>query len=420
MMSIDDWVKSVNGPDFVYGQLDSYDINPTPIGIGGFSKVFEVTKKSKKYAMKIPSDIEIDNDETMSLDRDSQNDFGKEARNWALISVKVPGDVIRLIDYNVDPFPWMVMELAEGSFKESIELNRATLDDFIQILHSLNNIHNAGIVHRDIKPENILNVNGKWKFSDFGLSKVMNSVSHSTVGIKGTPHYMAPEQVSKTKYGEIDTRTDIWQMGIMLYELLTHNLPYPSSDFAELCANIIGDGPDYEDAPADFIPILKKALAPQKDDRYATANDFANDISSIIMVQSELSDSKVKTEQNIYFDKNSADSEDNITALIRSAKKGDAKSQCELAYMYEIGDTIDMNMDKAIQWYTRAAENGSNVACFNLGIMYAQGRNVEKNLYKAEELLASAAKTMPEAKKALKSLERQLTKMEKKVKKKKR
>lgn len=275
-MEIDDWVEEVNGPKNKFGDFSNYRIDPNPIGSGGFSKVYRVQRDGRYYAMKIPTSIQVEDTNTIKIEPSSIAEFKTEARNWALASKNVPDSVIQLIDYNTEPFPWMVMELAEESYKDRLVERKGTVQDIIDILKGLDKVHSAGLIHRDLKPENILRVKNQWKLTDFGLSKVMNSISISTSGIKGTPQYLAPEQISKKMFGNIDQRTDIWQVGILLYETLTGKLPYPTVDFAELGMIIISDGPDLKSAPDRFVPILSKALCKDKEGRYQTAAEFAN------------------------------------------------------------------------------------------------------------------------------------------------
>ena len=278
----DEWVDSIKNPELNNGIFSLYEFDMKPIGIGGFSKVYKVRKNGRAFAMKIPSFIQMNDDVTVRIDSSVLANFKNEAINWSLISEKAPDSVVRLIDFNVDPFPWMVMELAEGSLKDYIISEEASVKDVIEALDCLENVHSAGIIHRDIKPENILKVNGKWKLSDFGLSKVMGSMSRSTSGLKGTPQYMAPEQVSRKMFGDVDVRTDIWQMGVILYEVLMHKLPYPVMDFAELGMAIIGDGPDYKDAPKEYQSIFLKTFSKEKDKRYSSAAEFASELRAVV------------------------------------------------------------------------------------------------------------------------------------------
>ena len=281
-MNGDEWVDSINNPESNKGIFSSYEIDPKPIGIGGFSRVYKVKKNGKSYAMKIPSFIQINDDVTVSIDSSALDNFKNEAINWSLISEKAPNSVVCLIDFNVDPFPWMVMELAEDNLKDCIASGKATVQDVAEALDCLQDIHSAGIIHRDIKPENILKVNGKWKLSDFGLSKIMGSMSTSTSGLKGTPQYMAPEQVSKKTFGDIDARTDVWQMGIILYEVLMGKPPYSAEDYVDIGMAIVWDGPKFKDAPEQFIPILSKALSKEKEERYSSAAEFASELRAVI------------------------------------------------------------------------------------------------------------------------------------------
>ncbi len=240
-------------------------------------------RNGNRYAIKVPVSVNIrDTEETLySLFDDIVRQYKSEAASWADLSENCPDSVVRLIDYNVTPFPWMVIEYGESDLKKYLEENReACIGVIPELLRKLQNIHDCGVIHRDIKPENILFVNGEWKFSDFGLFRTIGSSSRSSAGMKGTPEYMAPEQISKKTYGSVDVRTDIWQMGILLYVTVSGHSPYSTADIAELVMEILGDGPDIEAAPEQYRSILSKALAKNKDDRYASASEFADALES--------------------------------------------------------------------------------------------------------------------------------------------
>jgi len=272
-----EYVRMVNRRDDPYGLFDSYSIVRL-IGEGGSGKVYLVTKKGKSYAMKVPVNIRIDMDETVGPLKDEGflESYKKEAENWITVSEKVPDDVIRFLDYNIVPFPWMIMELAETDLKTAMKDGAVTIDDIIGMLHSLQRIHDAGILHLDIKPENIMKVRGRWKFSDFGVSRAVSTVSVSS-GIKGTPEYLAPEQISR-KFGPKSIRTDIWQMGVVVYRFLEGCSPYQSTDLSELSMEIITDGPDLSKLPEQYRDVMSKAFDRDQDARYQSAGSFADAI----------------------------------------------------------------------------------------------------------------------------------------------
>ena len=116
---------------------------------------------------------------------------------------------------------------------------------FFKILDGVNALHSirgenddAGIIHRDLKPENIIVNNSDIKILDYGISKVIDYTSITSTGeVMGSPIYMSPEQVKDSKH--IDKRSDLYTLGLILYEMLTNHLPYQSSSIPELFNKII-------------------------------------------------------------------------------------------------------------------------------------------------------------------------------------
>lgn len=269
-------VKEEQEIDLKEGDFYSYRIR-SKLGAGGFSTVYRVTAGETEYAMKTPKDIGIEGDETVEINKREMLKFKKEASIWAMLTDTVPEDVVRLIDVGLEPFPWFVMELADGSLRDHLEgasLDKR-IDTAMEVLTKFDRIHHLGIVHRDIKPENILFIDDSAKITDFGISKLVSSTSKSTVGTSGTCFYMSPEQISKSRFGAVDWRTDIWQLGILTYEILTDRLPFEAEDPYEVTSNILHDEPvpisNFNDDLRELDATLLRALHKDKKKRYQSA-----------------------------------------------------------------------------------------------------------------------------------------------------
>lgn len=174
---------------------------------------------------------------------------------------------------------------------ESLSLREA-LDIAAQVAAALNASHSAGIVHRDIKPENImLRDDGLVKVLDFGLAKVTKSelsaedvtqiqVQTSPGQVLGTAFYMSPEQA---RGKEIDSRSDVWSLGVVLYEMLTGRTPFAGETSSDSIAAILTKEPlplD-KDTPQELQRIIRKSLQKKADERYQTVKDFQLDLQNL-------------------------------------------------------------------------------------------------------------------------------------------
>ena len=176
----------------------------------------------------------------------------------------------------------IVMELVKGKslahhlrdvkqydFKDAWEIIR-------QMLEGLSYSHGQGVIHRDLKPANVLiNDDGRIKITDFGVARLDTSTLTVVGDVVGTPHYMAPEQFG----GKASTpQTDIYQVGVMLYELLTGTRPFTGNN-VEILRRVLNEAPQKPSAHNPKIPphldeAILKALAKHPEERYASARDF--------------------------------------------------------------------------------------------------------------------------------------------------
>ncbi|MBF0224215.1 MAG: CHASE2 domain-containing protein [Desulfobacterales bacterium] len=179
---------------------------------------------------------------------------------------------------------YIAMEFLEGedlqkySKKDNLIPMRKVIDYVADIAEALDYAHEKGIVHRDIKPANIMLLNsGVVKITDFGIARITGSSKTQTGVVKGTPYYMAPEQIAGEK---VDGRADIFSLGVMLFQLLTGELPFSGENFASLMHQIINtthpDPRKYNPQIAKpLVAIINKALVKKKDNRYQKAGQMA-------------------------------------------------------------------------------------------------------------------------------------------------
>ena len=186
--------------------------------------------------------------------------------------------------------PFLVMEYLTGRSLEKVLASRTELpliqklDIVMQVCDALHCAHQRNIVHRDIKPANVILLeDGNAKLVDFGIAHAADSGLTRTGQILGTISYMSPEQLNGLP---VDGRSDVFSTGVMLYQLLTYNLPFGGQGTAAVINNILQHPPTplsqyIRDYPAELDEILDRALAKDREQRYATAEDFAFDLSRV-------------------------------------------------------------------------------------------------------------------------------------------
>lgn len=184
-----------------------------------------------------------------------------------------------------DGTAFMVMEFVEGqTFEQMIRARgpippETALPLFKQALMGVGAAHRMGIVHRDIKPSNIMmNTAGVVKVMDFGIAKVVGTRGMTRTGMQlGTPAYMAPEQIQNKP---IDTRTDIYALGITLYQMLSGQLPFQhESDFETMNSQVAATPPPMQQmfpyAPIQYQNVVMKALEKDPNNRFQTVEAFS-------------------------------------------------------------------------------------------------------------------------------------------------
>jgi serine/threonine protein kinase len=145
--------------------------------------------------------------------------------------------------------------------------------------------HGQAIFHRDLKPQNIMLKGQIPKVSDWGLSKVMAERKDSAAHVV-SPLYAAPEQISARTFGQPDHRTDIYQLGIVFYELVTAKTPFTGDNVVDLMAQIVGDEPistaSIMPATSAVEPIIMKCLRKRMDERYQSIGELQADLTRFL------------------------------------------------------------------------------------------------------------------------------------------
>src|SRR5436305_4184145 len=153
-----------------------------------------------------------------------------------------------------------------------------------QILSALRFAHRHGIVHRDIKPHNALvDGDGRVKVTDFGIARAGTSQMTETGSIVGTAQYLSPEQA---RGGEVDPRSDLYSLGIVLYELLTGKTPFEGDTPVEIAMKHLSAVPKppsqlRPDVPPELDKVVLRALAKDPDDRYQSADEMEADLERV-------------------------------------------------------------------------------------------------------------------------------------------
>ncbi|MHC4352552.1 MAG: serine/threonine-protein kinase, partial [Planctomycetota bacterium] len=186
------------------------------------------------------------------------------------------------VKHNDQNEPFVVMEYVSGPslrdlLTESVGgLGAQKAAFFLQeIAKGLSFLHECGIVHRDLKPGNVFYENGYVKIGDYGLAKAISASRHSghTITV-GTVHYMAPEIGA----GNYNRSIDIYALGILLYEMLTGDVPFSGSSPAEILMRHMTDAPPLDNIEEPFASVIRKALAKDPEDRYKTVQEMVEDL----------------------------------------------------------------------------------------------------------------------------------------------
>jgi len=247
--------------------------NAEYMGEGGVGRVFRAwdAGEHRPVAVKIP----------IRFDEVTGTQFTKELHIWQGLHHK---NIVEIYAANVFPMPYIEMEYIESSLaglKFPLATERAVAI-IAGVAEGLRYAHEQGIVHRDIKPENILiTADDVPKITDWGLAKALSDTKQTGL-ISFSLNYAAPEQLAPNIYGDAGQWTDIYQLGVLFYEMVTGRLPFRGDGMGEITQAILHNTPlppEPSGPNAEAIRnIISRCLQKQPKDRYASVSDILEDL----------------------------------------------------------------------------------------------------------------------------------------------
>src|SRR5205807_2152147 len=287
-----DSLTKLQGASFIGQSFGPYKILDH-IGAGGMGDVYlaEDVRLGRKVAVKIlPAGFTRDNERVRR--------FQQEARSASALNHP---NILTIFEIGqIDARHVIATEFIEGEtlrqrmVRSHMEINEV-LDVAVQVASALMAAHQAGIAHRDIKPENIiLRRDGFVKVVDFGVAKLTEPKTGETEAVTllntkqgtviGTAHYMSPEQARGL---QIDARTDIWSLGVVLYEMVAGSVPFKGATSSDVIAAVLDREPTTlarfcPEVPNELEWIVKKALRKHREERYQTVRELMTDLKSLV------------------------------------------------------------------------------------------------------------------------------------------
>ena len=264
---------------------DRYEVEEL-VGAGGMSSVYRANDRllERKVALKVMH-------QHFGEDPEYVERFRREARSVASLSHPNVVTVIDRGEHNGRQF--IVFEYVDGENLKQLIQRRGpapvttALELGKQIALALSFAHQQGLVHRDVKPQNVLlNGDGTAKVTDFGIARSLD-VKHGmtqTGTVLGTSDYIAPEQAQGQN---VDEQTDIYSLGVVLYELLTSEVPFPGESFVAVAMRHINEPPPpirdkRPDVPPRVEAAVQRAMAKEPRDRFPSMADFASELDACL------------------------------------------------------------------------------------------------------------------------------------------
>jgi outer membrane biosynthesis protein TonB len=254
------------------------------LGRGGFASVYQVrsTSLQRFEALKVLH-------ESHGEDSDFSRRFRQEARVAA--SLEHPS-IVKVYDFgHVEGMLWYSMQFVEGPSLSEELATRKTFDEqaaariAVPLLDALDYSHALGVVHRDVKPDNVLlDKRGRPFLMDFGIAKIDESLVKTQAGfILGSPAYLSPEQLRGLP---LDGRTDVYSLGVTLYQMLAGIIPYRTENMSALARRLTEEAPRLSGRREGIHPelerIVHRSLERDRDARYANAAEMRDDLEAFL------------------------------------------------------------------------------------------------------------------------------------------
>ena len=253
------------------------------LGAGGMADVYlaEDQELGRRVAIKILNSRHGNDDQFIER-------FRREAKNAAALNHP---NIVSIYDRGeAEDTYYIAMEYLDGRTLKELIVGRGAapinvaIEYARQILSALRFAHRHGIVHRDIKPHNVLvDGDGRVKVTDFGIARAGTSQMTETGSIVGTAQYLSPEQA---RGGEVDPRSDLYSLGVVLYELLTGKTPFEGETPVEIAMKHLSNTPQppsklRPDVPPELDMVVMRALAKNPNDRYQSADEMEGDLDRV-------------------------------------------------------------------------------------------------------------------------------------------
>jgi eukaryotic-like serine/threonine-protein kinase len=282
------------------------------LGVGGMGVVVAATQidLERRVAIKVLLPSALEN--AGALER-----FARESRALSRLTTEHVTRVLEVGELE-NGLPFLVMEFLEGTDLAALLFERGTLSvpivvDLVrQACAGLSDAHENGIIHRDLKPSNLflaMTPTGatRLKVLDFGISKILGpqaKVVTCDTEVLGSPLYMSPEQLCGTR--GLDTRSDVWALGVVMYELLAGSVPFDGESFTEICARILhAPAPRLDairvDVPKGLADIVARCLVKDPKKRWQSVTDLAKALAAFDVDHSASARTTSKTKRASMF-----------------------------------------------------------------------------------------------------------------------